>query len=131
MGLPQNKHVKLVVMSATMEASLYEEFFKPTTKKIGGGSRILQLDVKSEFTSEILYLDQAIKLAGDELKFMHSLKRARDQFDIEHNSSLTGAKAQLTPAIEGIVRSPDSQVGHRWWYNSCFSSRSWRDHPYA
>jgi len=96
LGLVQNKGIKLIVMSATMQKKLYSEYFT----SINGNTRpqVLTLDAKSSHQVDVIYIEDAIKVFGPGFKHGQSLGKAIGQFSVE----VAGARAELTEPIKNL-----------------------------
>ena len=97
--LPQNRHVRLVIMSATMQASLYQNFF--TVVNMGKPPNMLYLDSGSQFKVEKVYLENIMRFLPDGCKWTH--EQALAQFIVDANASSGGARSEFTDPIRELL----------------------------
>ena len=97
--LPQNRHVRLVIMSATMQASLYQNFF--TVVNMGKPPNMLYLDSVGQYKVEKVYLEHIMRFLPDGCKWTH--EQALAQFIVDANASSGGARSEFTDAIRELL----------------------------
>ena len=97
--LPQNRHVRLVVMSATMQASLYQNFF--SVVNLGKPPSMLYLDSGAQYKVEKVYLEHLMRFLPDGCKWTH--EQALAQFIVDANASAGGARSEFTDTMREIL----------------------------
>ena len=97
--LPQNRHVRLVVMSATMQASMYQNFF--AIVNMGNPPKILQLDSASEYKVDKVYLEDIMEYLPGRCRWPY--EQALAQFIVDSNASSAGARSEFTDAVRELL----------------------------
>ena len=98
LNLPQHFHVRLVVMSATMQASLYRDYFLPVN--CGIMPHEIQLDVPPQFQVNTVYLEDIATMIPSGCHRTHEI--ALSKFAVDSNASSCGARADFSDEVRDL-----------------------------
>ena len=93
-----NADVRLVIMSATMQASLYRDYFKTINGQLLPHQ--IKLAAGSQFKVKTHYLEDVAEMIPDGC--CATLKDALTQFVVQSNTSATGARAQFSDEVKDV-----------------------------
>ena len=94
----QHSHVRVVIMSATMQAALYRNYFMP----INGGllPHQIVLDTGSQHTVKTYHLEDIASMVPDGCHATH--KAALAQFVVDANTSVSGVRAEFSEYVRDL-----------------------------